>query len=116
MVIGRLTKDARPGRSPVGDPVTLLEVEFPVDDPQHPKVLWTWARFGVEVPDELAVRHQVKALRGGVPIFASGQLSERWVIESGRSSRRGAIVADLVYPDTAACWMEAFEGGSHDDR
>jgi hypothetical protein len=98
-VIGTLTGDPRPGRSPVGARVTILQIEFPVVDPERPQVLWAWARFDIEVADELAERHEVKALKGGVPILAAGQLSERWVIEKGRSGRRGVIVADFVQPD-----------------
>lgn len=98
-VIGTLCGDARPGRSPIGAAVTVLPIEFPVVDPEHPQMLWAWARFDVEVPAELANRYEVQSLKGGTPILATGQLSERWVIESGRSSRRGVIVADLVQPD-----------------
>jgi len=100
-VLGTLCGDARPSRSPVGSAVTILPIEFPVLDPERPQVLWAWARFDVEVPDELARRYEVRTLTGGTPILAAGQLSERWVIEDGRSSRRGVIVAELVQPHAA---------------
>lgn len=99
VLTGTLIADPRLGRSPVGDPVTLLQIEFPVTDPERPQLLWTWARFDVEVPAELGRHYEVQSLKGGTAILASGQLSERWVIENGRSSRRGVIVADLVQPD-----------------
>lgn len=83
----------------MGARVTILQIEFAVVDPERPQVLWAWARFDIEMADELAERHEVKALKGGVPILAAGQLSERWVIERGRSGRRGVIVADFVQPD-----------------
>ena len=38
--------------------------------------------------------------QGGAPILAAGQLSERWMIEDGRSGKRGVIVAALVHPGT----------------
>lgn len=98
-VIGTLCGDARPGRSPVGAAVTILPIEFPVVDPERPPTLWAWARFDVEVPADLAHRYDVQTLTGGTPVLAAGQLSERWVIENGRSSRRGVIVADLVQPE-----------------
>lgn len=41
-------------------------------------------------------------LEGGAPILAAGQLSERWVISDGRTSKRAAIVAALVHP-----WLPA---------
>jgi hypothetical protein len=104
-VIGTLCEDARPGRNPVGDAVTVLPIEFPVVDPEHPQVLWTWARFDVEIPVDLARHFEVQSLTGGTPIFAAGQLSERWVIENGRSSRRGVIVADLVQGDAAGALL-----------
>ncbi len=115
-VIGTLCGDARPGRSPIGLAITILPIEFPVLDPEHPQVLWAWARFDVEVPEELAHRYEVHSLKGGTPIRATGQLSERWVIENGRSGKRGVIVADLVQPDApdAAGGLLAPQGRCHD--
>jgi len=62
-VIGTLCGDARPGRSPIGAAVTILPIEFPVVDPERPQVLWAWARFDVEVPDELARHYEVQSLK-----------------------------------------------------
>lgn len=98
ILTGTLLGDPRPGRSPVGEPVTLLGVEFPVADPESPQTLWTWATCEVEVPAALAERHDVHELEGGAAILAAGQLSERWAISDGRSSKRAAIVAALVQP------------------
>lgn len=90
-----LSADPREGRSPNGDPVTLLWVEYPVADPAHPQTLWVWASCLVEVSGDDA-REQAGGLRGGEAVLASGQLSSRWVIEDGNTSRRGVIVATLV--------------------
>ncbi len=98
ILTGTLADDPRPARNPVGEPITLLRVEFPVADPERPRVLWTWASCEVEVPDALADRHGIRELEGGAPILAAGQLSERWVISGGRSAKRAAIVAALVQP------------------
>jgi hypothetical protein len=88
--------DPRPGRNPVGDPVTLLRMEFPVADPSQPQLLWGWGNFDVEVPEEIASR-RVTELEGGAPVLAAGRLSERWVIENGRSCKRGVIVVALIH-------------------
>jgi primosomal replication protein N len=95
VVTGTLSADPLPGRSPAGNPVILLWVEFPVVDPAHPEALWTWASCLAEVPDGRA-QQDVKKLQGGTAILVSGQLSDRWVIENGHTSRRGVIVASLV--------------------
>lgn len=75
--------------------VAEAAVEFPVADPDHPGSLWTWASCLVEVPGDQA-RRDVEALHGGAPVLAAGQLSARWMIEGGHTSRRGVIVATLV--------------------
>ncbi len=95
---GTLTEDPRLGRNPVGEPVTVLRVEFPVTDPERPQTLWKWASCEVEVPDALAESQDVRALEGGSQVFVAGQLSERWALLEGRSTRRPAIVAVLVHP------------------
>lgn len=98
ILTGTLIDDPRLGRNPVGDPVTLLRIEFPVADPEHPQVLWAWASCEVEVSDALAEQHGIRELQGGASILAAGQLSERWMISDGRTSKRGVIVAALVHP------------------
>jgi hypothetical protein len=95
---GTLIDGSQPGRNPVGEPITLLRVEFPVVDPERPQTLWAWASCEVEVSDALANRHGILALEGGAPILAAGQLSERWEISDGRTSRRATIVAAFVRP------------------
>ncbi|HET7444516.1 MAG TPA: hypothetical protein VFJ57_07655 [Solirubrobacterales bacterium] len=102
ILTGTLTEDPRPGRSPVGRSVCLLRIEFPVADPEHPELLLTSAGCEIEVPDALADRHGVRDLEGGAPILAAGQLSERWAISGGRSSRRAALVAALIRPEQRA--------------
>ncbi|MFL5900063.1 MAG: hypothetical protein ACJ75S_02540 [Solirubrobacterales bacterium] len=98
VLTGTLTDDPRLSRNPVGEPVILLRVEFPVADPERPQMLWTWATCEVEVPAALADRHGIRELEGGAAILAAGQLSERWAISGGRPSKRAAIVAGLVHP------------------
>jgi hypothetical protein len=98
ILTGTLIDGPQLGRNPVGEPVVLLRVEFPVVDPQRPWMLWTWASCEVEVSEVLADRHGIPELEGGAPILAAGQLSERWAISDGRTSRRAAIVATLVRP------------------
>lgn len=93
---GTLTEGPRLGRNPVGESVTVLRVEFPVTDPERPQTLWAWASCEVEVPDALAERRDVRALEAGSQVLVAGQLSERWALIEGRSTRRPAIVAVLV--------------------
>jgi hypothetical protein len=98
VLTGTLLGDPRPGRNPIGEPVTLLRIEFPVADPEHPRMLLTWASCEVEVSAALAERHGIGKLEGGASILAAGQLSERWVSSGGRSGKRSAIVAALIHP------------------
>lgn len=98
ILTGTLLDAPRPGRNPIGEPVTLVTVEFPVADHKHPQTLLTWASCEIEVSAALAEQHGIRGLEGGAPILAAGQLSERWVSSDGRSSRRSAIVAMLVHP------------------
>jgi hypothetical protein len=98
ILTGTLLDAPRPGRNPIGEPVTLVTVEFPVADPSHPQTLLTWASCEIEVSAALAERHGIRELEGGAPILAAGQLSERWVSSGGRSSKRSAIVAMLIHP------------------
>jgi hypothetical protein len=92
----------RLGRNPVGQPVTILPAEFPVADPEHSERLWTWATCEIEVPPTLAGRHGVGDLEGGAQILVAGQLSERWAVSGGRSSKRAAVVASLIRPEQLA--------------
>jgi hypothetical protein len=98
ILTGTLLDAPRPGRNPIGEPVTLVTVEFPVADPEHPQTLLTWGSCEVEVSAALAEQHGIGELEGGAPILAAGQLSERWVSSGGRSSKRSAIVAMLIHP------------------
>jgi hypothetical protein len=98
ILTGKLMDSPQLSKSPAGDPITLLQVKFPVADPEHPQRLWAWASCEVEVPDALADRHGIRELQGGASILVAGQLSERWVVADGRKAKRGAIVAALVHP------------------
>lgn len=98
ILTGTLLDVPRSGRNPIGEPVTLVRIEFPVAHPEHPQTLLTWASCEIEVSAALAEQHGIRELEGGAPILAAGQLSERWVSSGGRSSRRSAIVAMLVHP------------------
>ncbi len=93
VLTGRLSADPQEGRSPVGERVTLLRIEFPVTDPDCPRSLWRCASCLVEVP---AGRREVEKLRGGMPVLTAGQISDRWTVEGGHTSRSGVIVATLV--------------------
>jgi len=93
VLTGRLSADPQEGRSPTGEPVRLLRVEFPVSDPDRPRSPWRCASCLVEVP---AARSEVEELRGGMPVLAAGQISDRWMIEGGHTSRSGVIVASMV--------------------
>ena len=93
VLTGRLSADPQAGRSPTGEPVRLLRVEFAVIDPDRPRSLWRCASCLVEVP---ASRPEVEELHGGMPILVAGQISDRWMIEGGHTSRSGVIVAAQV--------------------
>lgn len=95
VLTGTLSADPQDARSPAGAPVTLLRVEFPVVDPDRPGSLWHCAKFLVEVPAGRSAE-DIEELRGGMPILAAGQISDRWMIEGGHTSRSGVIVATLV--------------------
>lgn len=102
ILTGTLVDEPHPARSPFGDPVTLLRIEFPVADPAHPQMLWTWASCEVEVPAALAEQHGIRELQGGAPILTVGPLSERRISQDERASKRGAIVAALLHPGAPA--------------
>jgi hypothetical protein len=94
VLTGTLSDRPRQAESPRGDAVTLLQLAFPVCDPEHPQDLWTWARCEVEVHEELASR-SVPELQVGEPVLAGGQLGEREAEDGGRC---GVIVAAIVHP------------------
>lgn len=84
-------------RSPVDDPIILLEIEFPVADPEHPQMLWTWASCQIEVPDALAQKKNVRKLQRGDSLLVSGQHSNRWQTETGFVGKRDVIVASQIH-------------------
>lgn len=95
VLTGRLSGEPQEAQSPLRERVTLLRIEFPVADPDHPQALWAWASCLVEVPRDRS-RRDIEGLHGGASVLAAGQLSERWMIEDGHTSRRGVIVATLL--------------------
>ena len=95
VLTGVLGCDPQEGRSPTGEPVRLLRVEFPVIDPDRPGSLWRCASCLVEVPAARSAK-DIEELRGGMPVLVAGQISDRWTIEGGHTSRSGVIVATLV--------------------
>jgi len=97
VVTGKLLDDPREGGGPGGTPLLLMEVEFPVAHPEHPRLLWATAAYEVEVPGDVGGQH-VEELRKGAPVMVAGRLTERWTLQGGRASRRGAIVANLIHP------------------
>lgn len=96
VVTGTLLDVPRQGGGPGGTPVLVMKVEFPVADPEHPRLLWTHATYEVEVPGD--VGGHVEGLRKGTQVLVAGRLSERCSLEDGRASCRGAIVASLIQP------------------
>lgn len=97
VVTGKLLGDPAEGGGPGGTPVLLMEVEFPVAHPEHSRLLWATAAYEVEVPGDVGSRH-VEELRKGAPVMVAGQLTQRWVLQDDRASRRRAIVANLIHP------------------
>jgi hypothetical protein len=97
VVTGKLLDDPRQGGGPGGTPVLVARIEFPVADPEHPRLLWTYASYEVEVPGDVGGRH-VEELKKGAPVLVAGMLSERCSLEDGRANCRGAIVANLIHP------------------
>ncbi len=98
ILTGTLIDDPQLARSPNGEPIILLEVEFPVADPERPQTLWTWASCQIEVPDALAHRRDIRKLERGATLLAAGQLSNRWTIEPGHTGKRDVIVAASIHP------------------
>jgi hypothetical protein len=97
VVTGTLLDDPRQGGGPHGTPVLVMRIEFPVADPEHSRLLWAYASYEVEVPGDVGGQH-VEELKKGAPVLVAGQLSERLALQDGRSSRHGAIVANLIQP------------------
>jgi hypothetical protein len=97
VVTGKLLGDPRQGGGPGGTPVLVMEIEFPVADPEHPRLLWAYATYEVEAPGGVGGRH-VEELKKGAPVLVAGKLSERCSLQDGRADRRGAIVANLIQP------------------
>ena len=95
VVTGKLLGEPREGGGPGGDPVLIAQIEFPVAHPEHPRLLWAYATYEVEVPGDVGGR-DVEGLRKDTPVLVAGQLSERLSLQDGRSSRHGAIVASLL--------------------
>jgi hypothetical protein len=69
-VTGKLLGDPTEGGGPGGTPVLVMEVEFPVARPEHPRLLWATAAYEVEVPGDVGGRH-VEELRKGAPVGRS---------------------------------------------
>jgi hypothetical protein len=97
ILTGTLIDGPRLARSPVDEPIILLEIEFPVADPERPQLVWTWASCQIEVPDTLAQRQGIRKLQHGDSLLVSGQHSNRWKTETGFVGKRDAIVASLIH-------------------
>jgi hypothetical protein len=108
VVTGKLVSDPREGRGPSGDPVTLLEIEFPVAHPEHPRFLWAYATYDLEVPSDVGGR-DFEEMRKGAPALVWGQLSERLAIEGRRTSRRPVILAAQIKPGPTSSPQEIAE-------
>jgi len=95
VVTGRLLDEPREGGGPGGNPVLVADLEFPVAHPEHPRLLWAYATYVVELPGDVGGR-DVEGLRKGTPVLVAGQLSQRLSLEDGRAERSPAIVASLL--------------------
>lgn len=95
VITGTLSADPQKVLSPTGCPVRLLQIEFPVVDPGDSRMLWKWGSCLVEIPEDRWGR-DVEGLYGGASVLVSGQLSDRWMMEDGHTSRRGVVVASLL--------------------
>ena len=93
VLTGTLISDPIRAEGPDGQKVTLLEIKFPVANPEDPRLLWTYAFYDVEVPGNVGGR-DIEELREGVPVLVAGQLSER----PHRMCENATIVAALVKP------------------
>lgn len=95
VVTGKLLEEPREGGGPGGNPVLIADIEFPVAHPEHPRLLWAYATYGVEIPGDVGGR-DVEGLRKGTPVLVAGQLTERHSLQDGRAERNPAIVASLL--------------------
>lgn len=98
VIVRTLIADPVEGTGPGGDPVTLLEIRFPVAHPADQRLLWTYAFYDVEVLGKVG-EQDIKSsarrpnVRGGPAQRASDRLGEH-----------GAIVATLVKPGPCPEW------------
>jgi hypothetical protein len=95
VVTGTLSAEPQEALSPTGKRVTLLQIDFPVADPDDGRALWKWGSCLVEVPGGRS-QADIEPLHGGASVLASGQLSDRWMVEGGHANRRGVVVASLL--------------------
>jgi hypothetical protein len=93
VVTGTLISDPIEDEGPGGEPLTLLEIKFPVAHPEDPRLLWTYAFYDVQVPAKVGGQ-DIEDLREGTPVLVAGQLSER----PDRVDTQAAMVAILVKP------------------
>jgi hypothetical protein len=93
VVTGTLISDPLEDEGPGGEPLTLLQIKFPVAHPEDPQLLWTYAFYDVQVPAKVGGR-DIEKLRKGATVLVAGQLSER----PDRVDEQAAIVAILVKP------------------
>jgi hypothetical protein len=102
VLTGTLSSEPRDAKAPNGEPVSLLEVEFPVAHPERPRLLWTNAIYEVEVPRGVG-EAEIEKLHSGIDVLVSGQVSERIESSGGHRVRHGGvIVATLVKSGPAA--------------
>lgn len=95
VVTGKLLEEPREGGGPGGNPVLVADLEFPVAHPEHPRLLWAYATYTVEVPGDVGGR-DVEGLGKGTPVLVAGQLSQRLSLQDGRAERDPAILASLL--------------------
>jgi hypothetical protein len=95
VVTGKLLGEPREGGGPGGNPVLVADLEFPVAHPEHPRLLWTFANYAVEMPGDVGGR-DVEGLRKGTPVLVAGQLSEGLSLQDGCAERTPALLASLL--------------------
>jgi len=74
----------------------VLDIAFPVFDPEKLEELWSWGRAEIEAPGAVATP-EVRSLTVGDFVLAAGQLSERG--GDGSEERRNVLLATFVHPE-----------------
>jgi hypothetical protein len=93
VVTGTLIADPIKVEGPGGEKITLLEIKFPVANPEDPRLLWTHAFYDVEVPG--------RGRRAGHRGAAQGRLGARGWSAQRAARPRGLPGGDSRHPRQA---------------